>query len=289
MPNRRNAPAARAWLSSSSRHSHLESAPPPRGCAAVLPRPRASKMLPILTRRDAYYPLKYAAHGTHTAEPALLGNPLETVTGFLQAPASSLDTQALNELARRDAHLLAEDTGEIAGAHGHAFSQGLHAQRLVEILEHPGLQLAQGLPVAQLQGKGGAEFRLSAGPAQVQHQLTGHLERQARPVIVLNQSQRQVHSRCDAGGSVDVPVADEDRVRLDPYLRVPLGETQAPVPMGSDPAPIQQSHPRQQQRARAHRAYSPRPGRKLANPLDRLRARAIVLDGASASHQQRID
>src|SRR3984893_6038101 len=71
-------------------------------------------MLPILTRRDAYYPLKYAPHGTHTAEPALLGNPLETVTGFLQAPAGSLHTQALHELARRDAHFVAEDAGRNA-------------------------------------------------------------------------------------------------------------------------------------------------------------------------------
>jgi hypothetical protein len=91
MPNRQSAPTTPAWVTSSSRRDPLSR------------RPRASKVLPILTRRDAYYPLKYAAHRAHIAEPALLGNPLETVTGFLQAPASSLHTQTLNEFARCDA------------------------------------------------------------------------------------------------------------------------------------------------------------------------------------------
>src|SRR5215469_4449330 len=108
-------------------------------------------MLPIADRRSADQPLKNAAHYGGTAETALVGNLLQAAVGFLQAPARGLDAQPLDELRRRETHLAAEDAGKVARAHAGAFRQHLDRQRLVDVLEHPRLELVQRVAVARLQ------------------------------------------------------------------------------------------------------------------------------------------
>src|SRR5215469_1287535 len=102
-------------------------------------------MLPVLTRSDPHHPLKNTAHRAHAAEAALLRDLLEAARGFLQTPPRGLDPQALDEFSGRDAQLAPENAGKVSRAHGHVLRESLHGERLAEILEHPGLQLAQGL------------------------------------------------------------------------------------------------------------------------------------------------
>lgn len=57
----------------------------------------------------------------------------------------------------------------------------------------------------------GRELRVATGPAGVQHQQAGGLERHPWARQLRDQVQRQVHAGGDASAGQDVPVADEIR------------------------------------------------------------------------------
>jgi hypothetical protein len=133
------------------------------------------EVLPILPGGNSYQLLKDGAHCAYGAETALVGNSLETLATLLEPPASGLHAQSLYILPRRDPSLPAKDSRKIPRAHGHTPRERLHVQRRAEILEHPGLKLAQRFAIAQLHTKGRTKLGLPARTAQIEYELSGNL------------------------------------------------------------------------------------------------------------------
>jgi plasmid stabilization system protein ParE len=110
-----------------------------------------------------------------------------------------------------------------------------------------------------------AELRLSADPAQIQHKVTRDAERDDRAAILLDQGQRQIDAGGDAGGSVDVPVADEDGVRHHLRLREQRCELRRRRPVRGGAASVEQAASAQQEGAGADAGDPPCPRRALGN------------------------
>ena len=69
-----------------------------------------------------------------------------------------------------------------------------------------------------------AELRLAAGPVDEEHELAGDLESCRRPVVLLDERQRQVHAGRDAGRRVRGPVLHVDAIGVDLHGGEQVGE-----------------------------------------------------------------
>jgi hypothetical protein len=116
--------------------------------------------------------------------------------------------------------------------------------------------------------------------------MPGDVQRRVPAQVVLDQGQRQVDPGGDPGGGGDVPVGDEDRVRVDGDLGEPGRERGAVGPVGGDPAPVEQARLGQQERAGADRDQPPGAGAVRAQPADQVRIG--VPRALAARHEQHI-
>ena len=91
------------------------------------------------------------------------------------------------------------------------------------------------------------------GAAQEHDQLPGDVEGRVPAHVVFDQGEREVDAGGDARRGGDVPVPDEDRIRLDADPRVPGGERGAVGPVGGHPPPVEQPGLGEQEGTRAHR------------------------------------
>src|SRR5438874_9811212 len=108
-------------------------------------------------------------------------------------------------------------------------------------------------------------------------------------MIFLDQSQCQVHSRCDPGRRIHIPIADKYWVRVDVGARAPLDEKLTPVPMSCRMAAVQQADSSQEHRAGADRADSPNSSSDLPEPSHYFSVYLIVLNGGSPGYEQGVD
>ena len=121
--------------------------------------------------------------------------------------AGGLDAHALDVAGRRLADLGAEAAGEMARAHGHALGHRLDREVALRVVEHPLLQVADGVALGELGGELGRELGLAAGAAQEEHEPAGHAERDSTAEVLLDDGQGEVHARRHAGRGPQVAVA----------------------------------------------------------------------------------
>ena len=136
-------------------------------------------------------------------------------------------------LSRRFADLLLEQAVKVAEAHGGALGKRGDGQVSREIVSHPGEQVPERLALAGLSRERCAELRLAAGAPQKYHHHARDLERNRRSQIFFHQSEREINTRRDASGRINVLVSNIDRMRVYLYQRMLLNKLTAPVPMGS--------------------------------------------------------
>ena len=135
----------------------------------------------------------------------------------------------------------------------------------------------------------GAKLRLAAGAPQIEHQITRNLQSESRTVIFFDQSQRQIHSSCDPGGSINVFVTDKYWIGIDVRARRAFDQGLTPIPMSRGAATIEQAGAGQEHCASANRADSPDSSGDSFQPTHRFRINFILLDRVAAGHEQRID
>src|SRR5437588_5630054 len=139
---------------------------------------RVSKVTAIMSGRNFQSALKDIAHRVHISEAALARDRFHAVLTFFQSPPRGFDTQTLDKFRRRAFHFLSKNAREIAWTHRHALRQHWNGERFVQIVEDPGLELAQWFSIGRLQRERGAELRLSARPPQIEHEIARYLQRQ---------------------------------------------------------------------------------------------------------------
>ena len=104
----------------------------------------------VLLRRNMHQALERAAHGFGAAEAAFFGDEFDGLRGLFEPAARRFDADLHHEARGRHAHLLGEDTSEIAGTHPDPRGHLLDGQRVAQIVQQPDLQLAQRNEVGSL-------------------------------------------------------------------------------------------------------------------------------------------
>jgi len=207
----------------------------------------------VVARRRAEQAQEGPAHRLLRAEAAGPDNSRKPHPAVLQAPSRRLNPQALQHPRRRHPDLGTEGAGELPRAEARALGHGLHRERPVQVLAHPGQQVVEAARrPGGLGGERGAELLLPAGPAQEQHQVARRGEGEGVPVVLLDEGQGQVHARGDARRGPDVAVADVDRLRVHPQPRVAVRELGAVAPVRRRAPAVQQPGRGQDERAGAH-------------------------------------
>src|SRR5919198_3101563 len=147
---------------------------------------------------DAQAPAESAAHGLNGAEAAARRHGLDAEVAGLELAPGALDARGVDVGGRGQAGLGAEGAREVALAHVHARGERRDGELLVEVLDDPGLQLAQWLATRGLAGERGAELRLAARPAHVEDEAARGGQRGGRAVVLLDERERKVHAGRDA-------------------------------------------------------------------------------------------
>jgi hypothetical protein len=159
----------------------------------------------------------------------------------------------------------------------------------VQVVGQPRLKLAQRLALGHLSGQLGAELRLAARALEEHDEPARHLQCQLAAVVLLDQSERQVHSGGDACRGGHVPVAHIDRIGLDAHLRVAPRQLGAGGPVGGGAAAVEQTGAGEQESAGADRGDAPGPARRIPHPLDQPLVGAGLADAAAAGHEQGVE
>ena len=225
----------------------------------------------VLIGADAEGAQEGAPHRLRRAVPAGAGRLLDPVRGIFQAAPGRLEPDAVDVASRRHAHLGREGASELPRGQAGLAGQRFHGQVRGRVIGDPPLDVTQRLPVRQLPGELGAELGLVSRAAQEHHQVPGDIERRVPAEIVFHQGQREVDPGGDPRRGGDVPVPDEDRVRLDAYRRVLRGQRAAVGPVGRHPPPVEQPGLGEQEGARAHRDQAIRPAAVRPQPPGELR------------------
>jgi hypothetical protein len=230
-----------------------------------------------------------AAHGLGGAEAALRDDRLDGVGRLLEAPPGMLDADLLHVAGRGHADLLGEHAGEVPRAHAGARGQRVDRAVGARVVEDPALEVADLVAVGELGTELDAELRLVARAPEEQHEHAGDDQRHVAPQVVLDQRERQVHPRGDAGGGGDVAVAHEDGVGLHGDGGVARRERRAAGPVGGGPPPVEQAGFGEQERAAAHRRDAAgRPG-EAPGLGDELGLLDGGVDAVAAGDHERVD
>lgn len=161
-----------------------------------------------------------------------------------------------------------EGAGEVPGREAGAFREPLDGQIRVRVLADPLLDLAQGLAAGGLSSELGAELRLITRAPEEDDEMAGDGERGVPAVVFLDQGEREIDACGDSGRGGDLPVADEDRIRIDVHVRIRTSQVGAERPVRRRATAVQQPGLGQQQRAAAHRHDAFRVPGMLPQPVD---------------------
>ena len=215
---------------------------------------RGTEAPPVGIRWDAEVPLEHAAQGLGAAEPAARRDEVERVARLLELAAGSLQPGALDEAARRLAHLGGEDPREVPDAHGGGRGEGgqpVVATRrgLDEGLHGPdGRTLGAGDPHRR------RELGLPTGPVEEHHQPAGDGLGDVDAQVLLDQGQREIDAGRDPGTRPVLAVADVDRIGIDGDPGILLGQLAGPGPVGGDAPPVEQPGRRRRGRRPSRRS-----------------------------------
>jgi len=171
----------------------------------------------------------------------------------------------------------------------YALRQRRDGQVGVEVIDHPRLQLPEGLALRSLRGELRRELGLAAGTLHEQDELAGDLEGEARPMVLLDEGQREVHARGDASRRPHVAVVHEDRIVEDLDGRERPAEGVAPRPVGGRPAAVEEASPREQEGARAHGRNAAGSPRGAPDERHELLVRECRPRAGAARDDQRVD
>ena len=235
-------------------------------------RDRGAEAAAVLAGADAEGSQEGAPHRLRRAVPAAASRLLNPVGGIFQVAPGRLEPDQVDVTSRRHAHLGREGAGELARGKARLAGQRFHGQVRPRVVGDPPLHVTQRLPVRQLPGELGAELGLVPRAAQEHHQMPGDIEGRVPAEVVFHQGQREVDPGGDPRRGGDVPVPDEDRIRIDAQRRVLGGQRAAVGPVGRHPPPVEQAGLGEQEGARAHRDQAARPAAVLAQPSGELRA-----------------
>ena len=159
-----------------------------------------------------------AAHGFRCPVAAAVGNLLEPVPGVLEEPPRCLQPDPSDVLAGRHPGLGGERPGELPRGQPGPGGQAVHRQVGGRPLSDPLLHLAQRPPLRDLRPQLRAELGLTSRPPQEYDQLPGHGQGRLPAQVLFHQREGQVDAGGDPGRGHDVPVPDEDRLRVDRHL-----------------------------------------------------------------------
>ena len=177
----------------------------------------------------------------------------------------------------------------MARAHGHALGHGLDREVALGVVEHPLLEVADGVALGELGGELGRELGLAAGAAQEEHEPAGDAERDSAAEVLLDDGQGEVHARRHAGRGPQVAVARVDGLGVDVDGGVATCELAAHGPVRGHAAAVEQARLGQQEGAGAHRGHTARVGRPLAQPVDQAWVGAMGPGAVAAGDDQRVD
>jgi hypothetical protein len=222
--------------------------------------------LAVPARSDAEKPDEGAAHSIHASESGGRGDLLQPLVRALELTARGLDPHLQHVLRGARAHLAREYALEVSNAHRHPIREIFHGKTLRQVIRDPDLELADRGHLGSLRGEGNAQLRLSARPAEEQHQLASGFVRETGSAILLHPGEGEVDARGNPGGSVDVPILDPEGFVLDPHLGISPGELPAELPVGGRPPSVEETRLREQKRADADRTQAADFGRFLSQP-----------------------
>ena len=193
------------------------------------------------------------------------------------APASSASARARRAAPRRRRPGVIADLARgrrarsCAGLMCGALGERRHREVGVEVIGDPGLELAQRRGGRRAARRAGAlNWAWPPGRRAKSDERAGdRRSATSRPEVLLDQREREVHPRGDAGRGADVAVADEDRVGLDLDRGVAARERVARGPVGGGPPAVEQSGRGEQEGAGADRRR--RGGRRPARRADARR------------------
>src|SRR3954451_23471399 len=140
-------------------------------------RSNPAKALDVLAGADAELPLESTPQVDRIAKPAIRGNPLDGTVAVFQASLGRLQPLLLYVTGRARPHLFTEYAREVARAHGRAPRQPLHTQVVLQVLQNPGLQGADGAVCVGLARERRAKLRLPARTTKIKDQGLRHLLR----------------------------------------------------------------------------------------------------------------
>ena len=136
----------------------------------------------------------------------------------------------------------------------------------------------------------GGELGLAAGPAQVEHQPTGHRLRDVGAVVLLDQRQRQVDTGRDTGRCPDLlRAAHEDRVRIDRNVWELRRQQAGERPVGGRGAAVEQPGLGGQEGAGADADHATGVAGGGSDPVDDLGVLPDLVDPEAAGQHHGVD
>ena len=180
--------------------------------------------------------------------PQRLRRPETAATGDRRHGQSAGPHQMRRRFGTRHAHrpcrsrteVRGEQACQVPGAHSRPRRQGGGREVLGQMTGDMTDQVPHQPVLRRRSGQEHADLRLIGGPVQVGDEFAGDGTSQRRPVVVLDQRQRQVECAGDPGRGVDVAVAYVERSDVHGHGGVAVGESFPPPPMGGHPPVVQQ-------------------------------------------------
>ncbi|BBC34154.1 hypothetical protein SGFS_054480 [Streptomyces graminofaciens] len=178
------------------------------------------------------------SHRLGRAEARVVGDLVHGEVGGLQEVTGTFDALPGEPLAGADAGLLAEAAGEGAHRHGLLLGHVAELDRFVQAAQRPGARGGGGRCLRL--GKGTLDV-LGLAPVTVRRydRAPGHVVGDRRAVVAPYEMQAQVDPGRHAGGGQDVPVVDEEDVRVDLDLGEEALEVLGVVPVRGRRAAVQ--------------------------------------------------
>ena len=196
-------------------------------------------------------------------KPQRRGDAFDRLAGIAEPALRRLDAQPLDRLGGRTAGRLLVAAQEGALAHAGAGGETGNRQFGAEIFADPGMELVE---TSSPRCSDSVALNCAWPPGRLRKTTSWRATASAdlASEVLLDQRERKIDARGDAGRGPDVAVADENRVAL----RLSLRDSAAPVPAQRvqcvvDAAPAQQASGGEQHRARADRGVPARLARRV--------------------------
>jgi len=228
-------------------------------------------------------------HGVWASKPTLPRDLLQSSADLLQSTTSRLDTDTLDEVGRSPPHIAAKNSTEVPHAHVDLCCQRLNGEVICQVLGSPALQITHRTAVCGLQFQEGAELRLASRSANKQDEVSGDGERNVPAEVGFHQAKSQIHTGRDTCGSVNIPIAHEDGIRVNGDLWVLASKQVTMRPVGDRAAAIEEPCGGEQEGTRAHRTHTSCVGSRPHDPAEQRRILSRLSDARAADNKESID